>query len=497
MNLKLKNISKSFGVVKALQAIDFELLEGEVHALCGENGAGKSTLMNILVGNHQPDAGGEILIDNKRVNITDFNHSRSLGIAIVYQERSLIDSLSIAENIFANRLPTNRWGFVDYQALYNQTNQILEKLGLSFLQPKTLVSELSTAQKQMVEIGKALSQNPKVLILDEPTASITEQETQTLFGIINELKKQQVGIIYISHRLAEIFQIADKVTVLKDGQYQGTNMIAETSPTQLIKQMVGRDIELSQRNKAIDNEVVLSVENLSGERFQDISFKINKGEIVALAGLVGAGRSEVARAIFGIDAKHGGFVKLNGENTTISHPADALAAGIGYVPEDRKSQGLFLDMSVQENIVSSIFAGKSHFSESELSRISTQFKEELRIQTPSVHQPVRLLSGGNQQKCVLARWLHANPKVLIIDEPTHGIDVGAKFEIYELLRTLAAKGTAILLISSELPEVLQMADRVLVMYAGKISGELTHSAATEEAILNLASGRDLNDFQKN
>jgi ribose transport system ATP-binding protein len=491
MNLKLKNISKSFGVVKALQGIDFELIEGEVHAVCGENGAGKSTLMNILVGNYQPDEAGSIWINNFETKITDFNTARNLGISIVYQERSLIDTLSIAENIFANRSPVNKFGFIDYQTLNQKTKEILEQLGLFHLQPNTLVGELSTAQKQMVEIGKALSQNPKILILDEPTASITDQETEILFSIIKNLKKQQVSIIYISHRLAEIFQIADRVTVLKDGQYQGTQNITETSPEQLIKKMVGREIETSKRSQAIDNEVVLSVENLAGEKFSNINFHVKKGEIVALAGLVGAGRSEVARAIFGIDKKLGGIVHLNHQELNIAHPADALSAGIGYVPEDRKNQGLFLDMSVHHNIVSGIFAGNTHFSEDSLAEISKHFKSELRIQTPNLQQPVRLLSGGNQQKCVLARWLQINPKLLIIDEPTHGIDVGAKFEIYELLRNLAAKGTAILLISSELPEVLQMADRILVMYAGSITGELDRNQATEETILNLASGREL------
>jgi len=485
--LKLTNISKTFPGVKALSEVSFTLNEGEVHALCGENGAGKSTLMNILSGNLQPDKGGDILLNNKKITIQNFNYSRSLGIAIVYQERSLIDALSIAENIFANRSPKNRWGFINFEQLFTNTKAILNELDLDFLNPNTLVGELSPAEKQMVEIGKALSQNPKILILDEATASITEKETQTLFKIIKALKSKGVGIIYISHRLAEIFEITDTVTVLKDGKHQITQSVSDSSPEQLIKRMVGRDIVMLEGQSHTKEEIVLEVQNLSGGLFQDCSLQVKRGEIVALAGLVGAGRSEVARAIFGIDKKSNGAVKLNGNLLEIKHPADAIAQGIGYVPEDRKSQGLFMEMSVKDNILAGAFGKSDAVSEQEKTNIAQHYKAELRIQTPSLDQTIGLLSGGNQQKCILARWLHLNPKVLIVDEPTHGIDVGAKFEIYQLLRKLAEKGTAIILISSELPEVLILSDRILVMHLGEIKGELSKEEATEENILALAS----------
>lgn len=490
--LTLQTISKTFPGVKALSDVSFAIEAGEVHAICGENGAGKSTLMNILAGNLQPDSGGKIFIENKVVQIRDFNQARELGIAIVYQERSLIEMLSIAENIFANRHPKTKWGLIDYSQLYVDTQTLLEQLNLTHLSPKTRVEMLSPAERQMVEIAKALSQNPRILILDEPTASISEQEISTLFATIRELKKQGIAVIYISHRMAEIFEIADRVTVLKDGKHQATLSISETNSAQLIRLMVGRDLAKIVHESATQAETLLEVKELESALFEDISFHIKKGEIVALAGLVGAGRTEIARAIFGMDTKISGSVLLEGQSCRIYHPADAIAYGIGYVPEDRKNQGLFLDMSVQENIVAGRFSGKQAISDQEQQQIATQFKEELRIHTPSISQKVRLLSGGNQQKCVLARWLHLNPKLLIVDEPTHGVDVRAKFEIYDLLKKMALAGTGILLISSELPEVLALADRVLVVYHGKIVGELSRQEATEERILALASG-ELND----
>lgn len=486
--LTLQNISKTFPGVKALSEVSFALEAGEVHAVCGENGAGKSTLMNILAGNLQPDSGGKIFIENQAIQMSDFNHARELGIAIVYQERSLVEMLSIAENVFANRHPKTKWGMVDYRQLYATTQVLLEQLNLTHLSPKTRIEVLSPAERQLVEIAKALSQHPQILILDEPTASITEQEINTLFTTIRLLKKQGVAIIYISHRMAEIFEIADRVTVLKDGKHQATLSISETNSAQLIKLMVGRDLAKLTHESGTQTERLLEVKGLEGGVFQDVNFNVKKGEIVALAGLVGAGRTEIARAIFGIDAKTGGNVWLEGQLCTIHHPADAIAYGIGYVPEDRKNQGLFPDMSVQENILAGRFSGNKAVSNQEQQQIATQYKEELRIQTPHINQKIRLLSGGNQQKCVLARWLHLNPKLLMVDEPTHGVDVGAKFEIYELLKKMALAGTGILLISSELPEVLALADRILVVYHGKIVGEMDCSEATEEGILALASG---------
>lgn len=486
--LALQNISKTFPGVKALSDVSFALEAGEVHAVCGENGAGKSTLMNILAGNLQPDPGGKIFIEGKNEHINNFDHARELGVAIVYQERSLIDMLSIAENIFANRHPKNKWGLIDYQQLYANTQILLTELDLAHLSPQLRVELLSPAQRQMVEIAKALSQHPRILILDEPTASITDQEISTLFRVLRLLKKQGVAIIYISHRMAEIFEIADRVTVLKDGKYQTTLSTSETNHDQLIKLMVGRDLATLTYEFAVKAETLLEIRNFESPLFQEINFHIRKGEIVALAGLVGAGRSEIARAIFGIDSKTNGEVWLDGQRCKIYHPADGIAGGIGYVPEDRKNQGLFMDMSVQANIAAGKFSGNSVGSDQELRQIALRFKEKLNIQTPHISQKVRLLSGGNQQKCVLARWMHLNPKLLMVDEPTHGVDVGAKFEIYELLKKMALEGTGILLISSELPEILTLADRVLVAYHGKIVGELNRQDATEERILALASG---------
>jgi ABC-type sugar transport system ATPase subunit len=485
--LTLTDLSKTFPGVKALSGVSFAVKPAEVHAVCGENGAGKSTLMNILAGHLQPDPGGQIEYDGQPVQIGSVAQARALGIALVHQERSLTDSLSIADNLFANRQPRTRWGLIDYRQLYAQTTYLLARLDVPNLPPQTLVADLSPAQKQLIEIGKALSQQPKLLILDEPTASLTDTETQTLFRLIRELRAAGMSVIYISHRLPEIFAIADTVTVLKDGVHQFTQPTAATTPDALIRAIVGRDLHALERTQYTTGSETLTVENLTGGRFADVSFQVRSGEIVALAGLVGAGRSEVARAIFGIDPRRYGTVHLNGQHLSIHHPADALRAGIGYVPEERKTQGLFLDMSVQDNILSGVFAGDRRPSPAEQAQIAAQYKADLRIQTPSLAQPVRLLSGGNQQKCVLARWLHLSPKLLIVDEPTHGIDVGAKFEIYQLLRQLAAQGTAILLISSELPEVLTLADRVLVMQQGRLAGTLARADASEEAILALAA----------
>lgn len=485
--LQLHQISKTFPGVRALSGVSFSIEQGEVHAVCGENGAGKSTLMNILAGHLQPDEGSHITINQQVSPIEDFNQVRSLGIAIVHQECNLIDTLSIAENIFINQTPVNRWGWIDFSQMYRLTKPILSRLDLGHLKPTTLVSELSPAHKTLVEIGKALAQEPKILILDEPTASLTEKETETLFQIILELKQNQVSIIYISHRLAEIFLIADKVTVLKDGKYQGTSPIGETSPQLLIQAMVGREINTLDKPARSGGVAILEVDRLSGPGFHDCSFSVHEGQILALAGLIGAGRTEIARVIFGMNKKTSGRVYFKGEEVQFNHPAEAITRGLGYVPEDRKLQGLFLTMSVQDNILSVCFSGNRWIEKDRQRAMALKFIDKLRIQTPSPDQPVQFLSGGNQQKCLLARWLQIEPALLIVDEPTHGIDVGTKFEIYQLLLDLAAKGTAILLISSELPEVLALADRITVLRLGRVAGSLKQAEASEEKILELAA----------
>lgn len=489
MLLQLIGISKYFPGVKALENIDFDLQKGEIHALCGENGAGKTTLMNILTGNLHPEK-GKIVLKGREVKISGPGHAASIGIAIVYQQLSLIDTLSVAENIFANTQPRNKWGMINHKELFQRTEQLLEELKIKRISPDTLVSRLSPGEKQMVEIAKALSKQPDILILDEPTASITEQETMVLFDIIRQLKSRGKSIIYISHRMKEIFRIAERVSVLKDGRYQGTSLISETTSQQLIRKMVGRELLEEKRGaSSVTDEVLLKVSGLSGKGFKNISFTLKKGEIIGFAGLVGAGRSEIAQAIFGHSPGSTGTIILKGIQKSIHHPADAISAGIGYIPEERKTKGLFLDRSVTDNIIVSkpkAAIKNKMFKDSVAEGIAIEYKNKLKIATPHVFQKVLHLSGGNQQKVVLARWLLADPEVLIVDEPTHGIDVGAKAEIYHLLRELVGQGKGILLISSELPELLVLADRILVIKEGEIAGEIEGDEASEESIISLA-----------
>jgi len=487
--LQLSGISKFFPGVKALEDIAFDLRPGEVHALCGENGAGKSTLMNILSGNLSPDA-GEIRLNGRPVQIAGPGHAARLGIAIVYQQLSLVDTLSVAENIFANTQPRNRWGMIDYRALHAQTGRLLESLHMAHLSPQTSVAELSQGHKQMVEVAKALAKKPDILILDEPTASITERETTTLFSIIRGLKAEGKSVIYISHRMGEIFQVADRVTVLKDGRCQGTRPAGEVTGRELIRLMVGRDVEVQSGPSSATAEPLLRVNGLAGRGFRDVSFVLHRGEILGVAGLVGAGRTEVAQTLFGYLPRAAGEVYLKGQLLHADHPDAAIRAGLGYLPEDRKSQGLFIGKSVTDNVVAANLRAAragAWYDPAAARDLARDYREKLRIVTPDVDQDVLHLSGGNQQKVVLARWLLADPDVLIVDEPTHGIDVGAKSEIYALLRQLAARGKGILLISSELPEVLALSDRILVLREGRLSGELDGCRATEEDVMALAA----------
>lgn len=490
ISLEVKQISKYFPGIKALDGVNLEVRKGEVHALCGENGAGKSTLMNILSGNLKPDE-GSIFFMGKEVNIHNQLEAQQLGISIVYQERSLVETLSVAENIFTTNKPHNRWGWIDYPQLYRNTQELLDRLNISNIHPKSQLRHLSAAQQQMVEIAKALSQHPQLLILDEPTASITETETRILFNIIRDLSKKGISIIYISHRMAEIFEIADRVSVLKDGKYQGTRNVNETHVDEIIRMMVGRDLQKQEFQSDSREKVVLEVRNLGGLRFRNVSFQLRQGEILALAGLVGAGRTEVARTIMGVDKKMEGEIILEGMKVNIDHPQRATQLGIGYLPEERKSNGLFLDMSVQDNIISAYLASaaeKGFIRQSKVRKTAEQYIQMLRIMTPSSRQKVINLSGGNQQKIVLAKWLLRQPKVFMVDEPTHGVDVGAKAEIYNILKALTKQGVSILLISSELPEVLALSDRILVMWNGQLTAELNRAVATEEEIMHYASG---------
>ncbi|GAB3171772.1 sugar ABC transporter ATP-binding protein [Telluribacter humicola] len=487
--LRLENISKSFPGVKALDEVSLEFRAGEVHAVCGENGAGKSTLMNIITGNYQPDQ-GRLVWNGHEISIPNVQHAQRLGISIVYQERSLVDSLSVAENIYPINKPRYRWGIINYSALYQNTQQLLDQLQLTEFSPRTPVSLLSSAQKQMVEIAKALATGPKLLILDEPTASITERETKLLFRIIRRLKEEGVAIIYISHRMAEIKEVADRVSVLKDGRHQGTVEARDTTIDTIIRMMVGRDMTHKAYASDAGEEVVLSVRNLSGRGFRNVSFQLHKGEILGFAGLMGAGRTEVAKAIFGANPVSEGEVVLREQAVQLTHPSQAIGLGIAYVPEDRKQSGLFLDKTIAENIASARLQDLFYEEEATV-HTAQQLQQQLGIRTPSVKNKVIKLSGGNQQKVVLAKWLNTRPDILIVDEPTHGVDVGAKSEIYDILKKLTAEGKSVIVISSELPELLTLADRIAVMHEGRLVRILNKDEASEELIIQIASGQTL------
>jgi ABC-type sugar transport system ATPase subunit len=490
--LRMSGIHKRFPGVHALKAVDFDVLEGEVHALVGENGAGKSTLMHILAGVHPQDEGEIAFNGSTSVRIVDERSAQAMGIGIVYQERSLVPTLNVAENVFAARQPINALGMINRGKLYKDTQQLLDRLNIR-IKPTAIVEDISPALQQMIEIAKAISMDARLLIFDEPTAALTENEKNTLFDLIRQLK-QHVGIIYISHRLEEIFEIADRVTVLKDGEKRGTFPVAEVDRERLISLMVGRkSLKYIDRTYEADLSQVapiLEVRSLSDhERVRDVSFSLKPGEIVAFAGLAGAGRTETALALFGAAARASGEIFMNGKRLDVRSPEDAIRAGIGYLSEDRRSLGLFLEMPIFQNIASASLAqfGSLFLNKSKMVGVAEEYRQKLSIATPGVSVPVQNLSGGNQQKVVISRWLLVDPKVLIIDEPTRGIDVGAKAEVHALLQELARRGAAIMLISSELPEVLAVADRILVMCEGRISGELDGRTATEEEILHLAA----------
>jgi ABC-type sugar transport system ATPase subunit len=489
MHLSLEQIHKTFPGVKALQGVDLEILPGEIHALCGENGAGKSTLMNILAGNVPAD-GGKITINGEALVIGSPRESFQIGIATVHQHLSLTDTLSVAENIYANTQPVNRWGLIQYGELFRQTRLLLEQLGLDHIDPRRLAGTLSAAERQMIEIAKALSKHPSVLILDEPTASLTERETTILFSILKNLKQHNISIIYISHRLDEIFLLADRITVLKDGQSQGTFPKEHLSKEELIRKMVGRDVEKVKTSVSRKKEVALSVQSLTGKGFTNITFKLNKGEILGLSGLVGAGRTEIARAIFGADKIISGTINADDRVLDGTHPADAIHHRIAYVPEERKKLGLFQEMTIEENIIvaaSKKVAMRGFFDAAKSTNFAKAMTEKLRIAAPDVKTKAGRLSGGNQQKVLLAKWLLTDPDILIVDEPTHGIDVGARFEIYTILQSLAASGKSILMISSDLPELLSICDRIIVIKEGAVAGEFQAAEATEEKIMALAT----------
>jgi ribose transport system ATP-binding protein len=497
--VSIRNLSKSFPGVRALDNCQFELRSGEVHALMGENGAGKSTLMKVLAGVYQKDE-GDILVDGKPVDIPDPRSAQALGIGIVHQELNLMNHLSAAQNIFIGREPRGRLGvFIDERELNRKATEIFERMRLK-LDPRTLVGDLTVAKQQMVEIAKALSFHSRVLIMDEPTAALNDAEIEDLFRIIRQLKSEGVGIVYISHKMDELKRISDRVTVMRDGQYVATVPAAETPVETIISMMVGRQLDTAPRHPshAADmaaNAVALEVKGVTrGTILKDASFKLHRGEILGFAGLMGAGRTELARAIFGADPRDRGEIYVHGRKVSITSPKDAVRHGIGYLSEDRKQFGLATGMDVKANVALSSMneftSLRLFLDQRAIQQAAERFVSQLRIKTPSIHQQVRLLSGGNQQKVVIAKWLLRDCDILFFDEPTRGIDVGAKSEIYKLIDALAAEGKAIVMISSELPEILRMSHRVLVMCEGRITGELAAGEATQEKIMHFATLRE-------
>jgi ABC-type sugar transport system ATPase subunit len=487
--LEMRGIEKTFPGVKALSGVDLQVRREEVLALLGENGAGKSTLMKVLGGAHHPNS-GTILIDGQETVFHTPHDSQKAGVSIIYQEFNLIPALTVRENLFLGRESTSR-GFVKRREETAQARALFAKMGVD-LDPESLCRDLSVSQQQVVEIAKALSQDATILVLDEPSAALTNTEVDRLFDVIRDLKSRGLGLIYISHRLEEIFEIADRVSVLRDGSHVGSASIDELNKEKLISLMVGRELteEFPPRNVTL-GEPLLEVNNLSrGETVRNVSFTIRRGEILGLTGLMGAGRTETARLIFGADKRDSGEIKLAGQTLDIKHPRDAIAAKMGLLTEDRKTQGLILKHSVRENFgLPNLdqFSSSGFVNNKQENAQFGNYVERLKVKIPHQEQLAGHLSGGNQQKVVLAKWLARNCEVLIFDEPTRGIDVGAKHEIYQLMNDLAAAGKCILMISSELPEVLGMSDRILVMHNGKVTGEIGDVPNTsQEKILELA-----------
>lgn len=487
--LQMKNIHKTFPGVYALKSVDFELKAGEVHAIIGENGAGKSTLIKVLGGIHAADK-GEIFIEGKKVEIRSVKDAQKHGISIIHQELVLVPYMTVAENIFLGREPM-KGRLVNTAKMHEEAQQLIDSYGIN-IDAKSLIRNLTIAQQQMVEIIKAISYNSKILVMDEPTSSISDKEVKFLFETMRNLTAKGVGIIYISHRMSELAEICDRVTVMRDGSYIGTKVVKETHNDELISMMVGRELKnYYTRDFHKDGEVILKCENISDHKMvKSVSFEVNKGEIVGFAGLVGAGRSEVMKCIFGLTKGYTGDIYIDGKKAEIKSPSDAIKHGIALVPEDRKLEGLYLIQSVRFNstievlkeFIKGIFVNRRKEEE-----ITQKYIDMMSTKTPSMEQAIGKLSGGNQQKVMIGRWLATSPKILILDEPTRGVDVGAKSEIYAIMNNLAKAGMAIIMISSEMPELINMSDRIYVMCEGKITGCLRHEEITQEKIMKLAA----------
>ena len=485
--LEMKNIRKEFPGVVALDNVSFQVKRGRIHALIGENGAGKSTLMKVLNGVH-PATSGEMYLNGEKLEVSGVKQAQAAGISIIYQEFNLINTLSVAENIFLGRY--NGKKTIQWKELKEKARALLNDLGFQF-NVDTPVGNLSTAEKQLVEITKALSLNAQIIVMDEPTSSLTEKEVDMFFPIIERLKEKGITVIYISHKLDEIYRLCDDVTIMRDGQVTGNAAVKDISRDKIIELMVGRSLDMEYPPRtAAPAEPILEVKNLSrGKQLKDISFTLHKGEILGFAGLVGAGRTELAEAIFGADPADTGEIILKGQSVKIRSTLQAKNLSIGMVTEDRKETGLVLPMDVTENTTITNLKGVSKgilLNRKEEEKVAQKYVDSLKTKTPSLHQKINNLSGGNQQKVAVAKWLYSNSDILILDEPTRGIDVGAKYDIYCLMNELTEQGKAIIMISSELPEVLGMSDRVLVMHGGQIKGELTGDEMTAERVMKLA-----------
>jgi ABC-type sugar transport system ATPase subunit len=495
---RIDKISKTFPGVKALNDVSFDVVQGEIHALVGENGAGKSTLMNILTGVY-PQTSGSITLNGKDAHFSSPRHAQDAGLAMIYQELSLSPSLSIAENIFQGRLPKNKYGIIDYKKLFADAEFFMAEIGLTSMGPETLIQDINVSQQQQVEIAKALARNAKLLILDEPTSALTTNEAEKLLEVMRDLKSKGITMLYISHKLNEIMEISDRVTVLRDGSHIQTVGTKETNINQLISLMVGRTYnKVDMRSKFkidySDAVPVLEIDNLTvGKKIKNVNFKLYQGEVLGLTGLVGAGRSEVLQAVFGADRHESLKVKIKGKKRSIKSCVDAIRQGIGLVAEGRKQQGLFLKQSVAENMsLVNLWNMKTLLrliSPAKENRLVGEYINKLQIKTPGADQIISSLSGGNQQKAIIARWLMNNPEILFLDEPTQGIDVGVKKDIYDIIDKLVSQGVSILFVSSDMQEILSLCDRIIVMYEGEITGELLHSEATQDKIMALASNQ--------
>lgn len=490
---RIKNITKKFPGVVALSEVSFDVMKGEVHAVVGENGAGKSTLMNVLSGVYHSD-GGELEFEGKKAVFDQPREAQDAGIAMIHQELSLSLHMSAAENVFEGRMPKNRMGLIDRPKMYAECTKFLEKLGVYSINPKTLVKNLSVSEMQLLEIAKAMSLDARLLIMDEPTSSLTTGEIKFLLEIVDTLRKQGVAILYISHKLEEIMQIADRITVLRDGQHIATRDKKEMDEQTMINLMVGRDFDQSARREFIEDykgkKPILEVKNLSdmAGRVRDVSFELYQGEVLGLTGLVGAGRTELLQTIFGAQMMSSGQILIDGKEVKIRNTRDAINHGMALIPEGRKIQGLFLKMPVEDNMtmvfLKELRGTLGLIDKKKSKQISNEYVEKLHIKTPSLRQNVGNLSGGNQQKTIIARWLMNSPRILFMDEPTHGIDVGAKSEIYKIIDDLSKMGVSVIMLSSELPEVLSICDRIMVMHHGELRGILMHEEADQIKIMS-------------